>query len=1581
MENSASTRTSGTHMEFDENSGRTLSQPGPWYEVLKERKSQKTADENRIKGNSKANSAQNLKEETSGLTNPKMQPTTNQLQQQRRGDRRTRGGNNTPPRKRMLPPLPEDEYKVVYRPRTGLKLSSWSDKSLTQGIATAGGFPFKDFYSNVTIQTQWAQNLIIASTADEDYAMKLSMITQIQLGAALYELMPYLKPLPGTVRGVVHGIEAGTTEEELKELISVNGYSIPHARMLGKSSSALLTFEGPHVPFYVKAGSVFTRCRPHRRSVQYCRACGNVGHRQDVCPNPDTNRCNRCGAENPQDNHECQPKCKLCYQPHETASKECQKRLKPSPPPLHVRERSKSQTKQAAWTGVANDRPFEQQQRTSLPQDRVKTTKKKAKAREQALEQKLQQFIEQMQKQQQQLPQIPPRAPTPLPEDLEQKMEYHINKLDERIDQKIDQTMSQMTKAVEHKMNKMMETVNKVFENVNPTIIQMSTTLNAKIDRMGETLNAQMGKMGDELNQRISDLEKEREQARKKPKTSPGGDALTEETIRTHNGDLHQPDIIALQETETDTIKIRGYETHIAEGRNRTAILTKKHHTTQQHQISHRIEHTLIEMIPQKKTLQSLFILNVYSPPSDNLRDLDKFLREVKKVTKGQKILVVGDFNAPHVAWGYHKTNKKGTDEFDHYIIQTELRHNKTPLRTGQAKITDWTAFRKVEHPADMDDIEEWTRQVMEEVTKHTKTIQLTSDNPEVDPHLLHLWEARQGLLKRWKKQKRNRKLKVRIALLTREAEEYAEKLGIQNWNQQCDRLQGTLSKRKTWAILRSLLAKTESKKVTCQHIQRLIHNYQGSEEDVLEAITEKYIGNQQQQKTTITHLDYEGISNPELDQPFSRAEIVAALRNLTRNTTPGRDRVNNKTLRNLDDRATECLLKHINESWETGKIPACWKHADVTMIPKPGKPITVQNLRPISLTSCVGKLFEHMVHNRLSPYLEENEFLPNTMFGFRPLLSTQDILLQLKEDVIDNLSTQHKSAILALDIKGAFDNISHSAVLDSLQRTNCGQKTYNFVRDFLTDRTATIGLGNLRTEQIKAPQKGTPQGSVISPLLFNIAMRGLPLLLKDIKGLSHAIYADDLTIWTTSGSAGMQQDALQEAVNRTERYLKNCGLSCAPDKSQLLVLKKRARGRPPPETPDPVLTLHEDNIPQVDVLRVLGVVFQKDGAGIATVQKLQETVTQVTHLVKRVTNRNHGLKEQDTLRIIQALVISRITYGTPYLGLKNSEREKINTLIRKTYKLALGLSPTTSTEKLLRLGIHNTWEELAEAHKASQFERLKGKQDGQGLGYAIEDESRSKQRIPLQLRDNITVASIPRNMHPEHNKERRMARVRALRKTYERDDDRVRYTDAAKYKGKKAHAISVVNNKGEEIAAASVRTPDTDSAEETAIALAATTGKELLTVITDSQAACRNYQLGRISRLALETLKKNQDPPEIVIVWTPGHETLAGNLAAHAAAREHSLRATSLGDRAPADTDEGVPKRYTDILAHYRLGRRTYPPPHPTISREDAVTLRQLQTNTFPHGTLFHAMYPTQYDYDCKNCRVPNTLYHMVWE
>lgn len=77
--------------------------------------------------------------------------------------------------------------------------------------------------------------------------------------------------------------------------------------------------------------------------MQFCSSCGELSHRQDICLAVACklqNACKLCGDENPQPSHSGQPKCKLCDLPHETAGNDCKKRLRPSPPPLHVRERS-----------------------------------------------------------------------------------------------------------------------------------------------------------------------------------------------------------------------------------------------------------------------------------------------------------------------------------------------------------------------------------------------------------------------------------------------------------------------------------------------------------------------------------------------------------------------------------------------------------------------------------------------------------------------------------------------------------------------------------------------------------------------------------------------------------------------------------------------------------------------------------------------------------------------------------------------------------------------------------------------------------------------------------------------------------------------------------------------------------------------------------------------------------------------------------------------------------------------------------------------------------------------------------------
>lgn len=153
----------------------------------------------------------------------------------------------------------------------------------------------------------------------------------------------------------------------------------------------------------------------------------------------------------------------------------------------------------------------------------------------------------------------------------------------------------------------------------------------------------------------------------------------------------------------------------------------------------------------------------------------------------------------------------------------------------------------------------------------------------------------------------------------------------------------------------------------------------------------------------------------------------------MKRNTAPGADQITNAMIRNMNDEAITALMNFINKHWVNGTIPQQWKHAVITMIPKPGKKLAIENLRPISLTSCLGKVFERLINTRLQRHLEENNLMPNTMFGFRPNLSTQDILLLLKEEVLTNVPKAGEHIVMAIDLKGAFDNVSHKGILDGL--------------------------------------------------------------------------------------------------------------------------------------------------------------------------------------------------------------------------------------------------------------------------------------------------------------------------------------------------------------------------------------------------------------------------------------------------------------------------------------------------------------------------------------------------------------------
>lgn len=100
------------------------------------------------------------------------------------------------------------------------------------------------------------------------------------------------------------------------------------AKRMGNTTNVIILFDGHYVPNYVKYGCVLAKCVLYRKRIDMCYQCGRLGHRADVCPNPNDKVCRGCGSENPTQDHECEAKCKLCGKNHPTADRKCEARYK-----------------------------------------------------------------------------------------------------------------------------------------------------------------------------------------------------------------------------------------------------------------------------------------------------------------------------------------------------------------------------------------------------------------------------------------------------------------------------------------------------------------------------------------------------------------------------------------------------------------------------------------------------------------------------------------------------------------------------------------------------------------------------------------------------------------------------------------------------------------------------------------------------------------------------------------------------------------------------------------------------------------------------------------------------------------------------------------------------------------------------------------------------------------------------------------------------------------------------------------------------------------------------------------------------
>ena len=227
----------------------------------------------------------------------------------------------------------------------------------------------------------------------------------------------------------------------------------------------------------------------------------------------------------------------------------------------------------------------------------------------------------------------------------------------------------------------------------------------------------------------------------------------------------------------------------------------------------------------------------------------------------------------------------------------------------------------------------------------------------------------------------------------------------------------------------------------------------------------------------------------------FNMIELQRALKNV-KSKSAGKDTISFTFYKNFSEAQQESLLSFYNYVFQNG-FPNQWREAIIVPILKPGKnSSSTTSYRPIALTNCLCKIMEKMINWRLQAFLEEISFLDKSQSGFRSGRCTTDSLVKLETQIKDSLIDKEYCVAVFLDISKAFDTVWHHGLLAKLAATGIKGRLASFLQQFLSQRKIQVKIGQSISNSFPMAA-GVPQGSVISPTLFNAISNTKKMIFK----------------------------------------------------------------------------------------------------------------------------------------------------------------------------------------------------------------------------------------------------------------------------------------------------------------------------------------------------------------------------------------------------------------------------------------------------------------------------------------------------
>jgi exonuclease III len=296
------------------------------------------------------------------------------------------------------------------------------------------------------------------------------------------------------------------------------------------------------------------------------------------------------------------------------------------------------------------------------------------------------------------------------------------------------------------------------------------------------------------------------------------------------------------------------------------------------------------------------------------------------------------------------------------------------------------------------------------------------------------------------------------------------------------------------------------------------------------------------------------------LDNPILKDELYKAIKKVKDGKAYGNDLVTYEMLKSAVYLIENPVLRLFNMCMNSGVYPDNWCHGHIKPVYKSGDKCNANNYRPITISSCFGKLFSSIINNRILSYLNNNSLMSNVQIGGVKGHRTTDHLLMLKG--ITELYKKKGKHVYAcfVDFKSAFDSVWHLGLLYKMRKYGLSCKIINLLTSMYNKLNTCVKIGPNISKNFEC-NIGTRQGCNLSSTLFNMYVDDLSKMFNDTRcdpvnfegtKLGCLLYADDVLILSSSAKG------LQSSLNKLNNYCKKWRLTVNTVKTKTMVFNSR---------------------------------------------------------------------------------------------------------------------------------------------------------------------------------------------------------------------------------------------------------------------------------------------------------------------------------------------------------------------------------------------------------------------------------------